>query len=326
MRIHIQNPPDPSRFDISPDIWQAAVARSPDIGAGHDVSFASSLDGFVAAARDAEAIISPVSEIHGRFPIDAPALRLIFCLSAGLDRLAPFDWLPEGVALLNNRGAHSAKAGEYAIMALLMLANNMPALITAQHEQRWEKMFASILRGRRLTVIGLGGLGGAAVAQAARFGLEITGVRTHATPYEGCARVVTSAQLDSVLPTTEFLLLACPLTPATHHLLDRRRLALLPAGAAVINIGRGALIEQNAICDSLDSGHLSGAVLDVFTPEPVPAGHRLWTTKNLIMTPHCSADDPATYNPISLDIFFANLRAFRDGQTLPNRVLPDRGY
>jgi len=109
-------------------------------------------------------------------------------------------------------------------------------------------------------------------------------------------------------------------------MLDRRRIALLRPGAGVVNMGRGALIDQDALCDALDTGHLGGAVLDVFTPEPVPTGHRLWTTSNLIMTPHVSADDPATYNPRSLDIFLDNLRALRNGQAMPNRFNLDRGY
>ena len=85
-----------------------------------------------------------------------------------------------------------------------------------------------------------------------------------------------------------------------------------------MNIGRGALLDQDALCDLLDNGHLSGAVLDVFTPEPIPPGHRLWTTRNLVISPHTAADNPATYNPRSLDIFLENLRAYRDGRPLPN--------
>jgi phosphoglycerate dehydrogenase-like enzyme len=132
--------------------------------------------------------------------------------------------------------------------------------------------------------------------------------------------------LDEVLPRTKFLVLACPLTEATRGLIDRRRLGLLPPGAGVVNIGRGELIDQDALCDALDAGKLSGAVLDVFTPEPIPPNHRLWTTRNLIISPHTSADDPATYNPVSLDLFFDNLRAWRAGQPLPNRFDIARGY
>ena len=105
-----------------------------------------------------------------------------------------------------------------------------------------------------------------------------------------------------------------------------RRLNLLPRDAGVVNIGRGALVDQDALCDLLDDGQLSGAVLDVFTPEPIPPGHRLWTTPNLIISPHTSVDDPATYNPHSLDLFFDNLRARQDGRPMPNLFDPARGY
>jgi phosphoglycerate dehydrogenase-like enzyme len=108
--------------------------------------------------------------------------------------------------------------------------------------------------------------------------------------------------------------------------MSRERLKLLPRGAGLVNIGRGALVDQDALCDLLDEGHLSGAVLDVFTPEPIPDGHRLWRTRNLVVSPHTSVDDPQTYNPRSLDLFFANLRAWRDGKTPPNLFDPARGY
>ncbi len=102
-----------------------------------------------------------------------------------------------------------------------------------------------------------------------------------------------------MLPETEYLVLACPLTPKTRFILNRRRIGLLPRGAGVVNIGRGPLVEQEALCDALDAGALGGAVLDVFDPEPIPEGHRLWATPNLIISPHTAADDLATYFPRS---------------------------
>jgi phosphoglycerate dehydrogenase-like enzyme len=326
MRIHLQNPINDPLFDFSRPMWDAACARASDIGQGHDVTIGTTAADFTRAMAEAEALVCDAGIIKAHFPRDAPRLKLLFVTNAGLDRLAPFDWLPAGATLMNNRGTHAAKAGEFAIMGVLMLANRVPAMVTHQRAGRWQKLWGGVLGGRTVTVIGLGSLGGAAAERAAAFGMTVTGVRAHPAPHSACTRVVGTDALDSVLSGTEFLVLACPLTTATRGIIDRRRLSLLPAGAGIVNIGRGELVDQDALCDLLNTGHLSGAVLDVFTPEPIPAGHRLWTTPNLVISPHTSADDPATYNPHSLDIFLDNLRAYRDGKPLPNRFDIARGY
>jgi glyoxylate/hydroxypyruvate reductase A len=307
-------------------MWEAAAARAPDIGKNQSVSIGVTPADFAAAMRDAEALVCDASVIKALFPCPAPHLKLIFLTNAGLDRLAPFDWLPPGVMLLNNRGAHAAKAGEFAIMSILMLANRVPAMVTNQRKGAWRKLWGSVLTGRHLTVVGLGTLGTATAEQAARFGMHVTGVRAHPAPHPACAQVIGTEALEEVLPETEFLVLACPLTTATRGLMNRNRLECLPPGAGIVNIGRGELLDQHALCDLLDQEHLSGAVLDVFTPEPIPPGHRLWSTRNLIISPHTSADDPATYNPRSLDIFLGNLLAWRDNRPLPNRFDITRGY
>ena len=121
-------------------------------------------------------------------------------------------------------------------------------------------------------------------------------------------------------------MLACPLTRCDTRADGSPAAGTAAARRGLVNIGRGALVDQDALCDLLDDGHLSGAVLDVFTPEPIPPGHRLWTTRNLIISPHTAADDPATYNARSLDLFFDNLRAWREGRPMPNLFDPERGY
>ncbi len=326
MRIHIQNPVNDPLFLFSRAMWEAAAARAPDVGTGHNVTIGDTAADFAAAIAEAEVLITEIGVVAAQFPCAAPRLKLLFITNAGLDRLAPLDWLPPGVALLNNAGIHAAKAGEFAIMSVLMLANRVPEMVTHQRAGRWQKLWGGVLRGRRITVVGLGSLGGAAAMQAARFGMLVTGVRATAQPHAHCAEVITAHELDRVLPRSEFLVLACPLTHATRGLMDRRRLGLLPHGAGLVNIGRGALADQDALCDLLDAGHLSGAVLDVFTPEPVPPEHRLWTTRNLLISPHTAADDPNSYNADSLDLFFVNLRAWRDGKKMPNLFDPARGY
>ena len=324
MRIHLQSHASPANFPLTPTLWGAAAERA-GVSAGLEPSFGDTPEGFAQGLQDAEMLIVQTSALAQGLP-PAPKLRLVFVTSAGLEKLAPFDWLPPGVVLLNNRGAHAEKAGEFGIMALLMLVNRMPALATAQREGRWAPTHGSVLRGREVVIVGLGTLGGSTAQHARQFGMKVTGVRTRAEPHPECHRVVVMADLDQVLPQAEFLVLAPPLTDATRGLLTRHRIALLPRGAGLVNIGRGALVDQDAVLDALDAGHLGGAVLDVFVPEPLPAGHRAWTTKNLIITPHTSADDPNTYNPRSLDIFFENYLAWRDGKTLPNRFDISRGY
>jgi phosphoglycerate dehydrogenase-like enzyme len=326
MRIHIQNPVNDPLFLFSRVMWDAAAARAPDVGTGHEVTIGDTEADFADGIAQAEALITEVGVVAARFPCEAPRLRLLFITNAGLDRLSPFDWVPPGVIVLNNAGVHAAKAGEFAIMSVLMLANRVPEMVTHQRAGRWQKLWGATLAGRRATVVGLGSLGGAAAMQAARFGMHVTGVRASARAHPHCVEVVTTAGIDRVLPATGFLVLACPLTDATRGLISRQRLKLLPRGAGVVNIGRGALIDQEALCDMLDDGHLSGAVLDVFTPEPIPEGHRLWRTRNLIISPYTAADDPNTYNPRSLDRFFDNLRAWRAGEIPPNLFDPARGY
>jgi glyoxylate/hydroxypyruvate reductase len=326
MRIHLQNPTGDTLFAFSLAMWEAAAERAGEIGAGHSVTIGTSRAEFAAAMRDAEALITDTGTVSANFPCDAPQLKLLFVTSAGLDGLAPFSWLPPGVTLMNNRGTHAVKSGEFGIMSLLMLANRIPRMVTQQRAGAWREIWGSVLGGRSVTIVGLGTLGGAVAEHAARFGMVVTGVRSNPAPHPHCARVVGTDTLDDVLPGSEFLVLACPLTEATRNLLDRRRLALLPPAAGIVNIGRGGLLDQDALCEMLEQDRISGAVLDVFTPEPIPAEHRLWTTPNLIISPHTSADDPATYNPRSLDIFLDNLRAWRDGLPLPNRFDIARGY
>lgn len=326
MRIHLQSHRSPHNFPLDQAEWDAAAARTPDMAAGHEITFGDTAEAFAAAAGTMEVLVSQTAALAEMVPFDAPKLKLVYCTSAGLEKLAPFDWLPPGVPILNNRGTHAVKAGEFGLMALLMLANRIPALVTAQKNEQWVARHGSVLAGRHVVVVGLGALGGTTAGHAKALGMRVTGVRHTAAPHPACDAVVAMDGLDGVLADAEFLFLAPPLTNETRGLLSRKRIAMLPRGAGVVNIGRGGLVDQDAVMDALDAGQLGGAVLDVFTPEPVPVGHRLWSTANLIMTPHVSADDPATYNARSLDIFLANLRAFRAGAPMPNQFDLAKGY
>ena len=324
MRFLAMNDPGDVLFEITRAQWDAAVARAGEHG--HEIRFGVDDEEFRAGMAWAEVLLAQTSTLYKRFPCVAPDLKMIFLLSAGVDKLMPFSDLPAGAAVLNNSGVHSRKAGEYAAMALLMLNSRMPEMIGQQRDQVWKMLFASSLRGKRVTIVGTGDMGAPASRAARHFGAITTGVRTTATPHVDFDHIVAVDAIDSVLPTTDFLFLAAPLTATSRNLISRERLLRLKPGAGVVNIGRGPVLDQEAAFDLLEAGHLGGAVLDVFAAEPLPKGHRAWTTKNLVITPHVSVDDPITYNPDSLDLLFENLRAWRMGAAMPHQVDLARGY
>lgn len=330
MRIHIQNPPDDPHFEITEAQWEAALARNPGMSP-MEVSFARDDAGFARAIPEAEVLLTWTRQLRARFPKGAlpgmaPRLRVIATTSAGLDPAAPFDWLPDSVALLNNRGTHADKAGEFGIMAILMLHTRMPAFADQQRRGEWKPLFSSTLEGRTVAIVGVGSLGGGIARRARAFGMRVIGIRHGRDPHPDCDETFPNEALDEVLPRAEFLVLACPLTERTRNLLSRERIALLPRGARVVNVARGPVWDQEAVLDALDSGHLEGCVTDVTVPEPPPPEHRIWRTPGMVVTPHISADDVLRYNDRTLDILMENLRALRDGRPLPNRVDPSAGY
>ena len=235
-------------------------------------------------------------------------------------------WLPEGVTLTNNKGAHTAKAGEFGLMAILMLQSNIPALVAQQRAARWESLYTSPVADRTLLVVGVGNIGGAVARHAKGLGLKVLGVSRHGRSHPDVDEMFTPEALDDVLPQADFLFISTPATSETRNLIDRRRLGLLKPGAGLINVGRAAVVDYDALMERLEDGHLSGAVLDVFDPEPLPPDSPLWRTRNLVVTPHVSADDGESYVSITLELFFANMRRYLAGEPLQNVVRPELGY
>jgi len=156
--------------------------------------------------------------------------------------------------------------------------------------------------------------------------MEVIGISRHGKPVKGFGQVLTSEALPEVLPLADFVLMATPLTPETENLLDRQKQTLIKPGAGIINVGRAGTMDYDALADNLNSGHFSGAIIDVFDPEPLPPESPLWTTPNLLVTPHISADDGNTYVEMTLGLVFENLERYFKGQELKNLVRPELGY
>jgi phosphoglycerate dehydrogenase-like enzyme len=253
-------------------------------------------------------------------------LRLIQLTNAGVDNLSPFDWLPPHTALCNVSGIQAAKLQEWAAMALLMLNAQMPHFATAQRAGLWSRRNTPVIAGKTAMIFGTGSLGTAAARAARNLGLHTIGIRRRPAPTEGFDEVLGLAGHIAALPRADFVILALPLTPETRGLAGTAFFAAMRTGAGFANVGRGALVDQPALCTALERGHLAGAIIDVATPEPLPSDSALWATPNLVITPHVSCDDPLTYIPDALDVLIDNLSRLTNGQPLRNQVNPALGY
>lgn len=331
MRLHFQTKPDEHPvFHMTPALVEDAAIRA---GAPPGVACTTGDDiGDLAFLHDAAGLVCSMDVLADLgFPLHrlaarAPALRWIHVTGAGIEKLLPLTWLPPGVTLTNNSGVHAARTTEYASMALLMLGARMPEMATNQRRRVWSQVFTPCIAGRSLLVVGLGDMGGAAAIAGRRLGLRVTGIRARPGPHPLADAMLPAASLHQGLAEADFVVVATPLTAATRHLVDTAALAAMKPGAGLLNIARAGVVDYAALCDALRAGHLSGAMLDVFDPEPLPADSPLWDTPNLVITPHCSSDDLETYMPLTLDLVFENLIRLRAGAALKNRVDPDRGY
>jgi phosphoglycerate dehydrogenase-like enzyme len=325
LHLHLENlRAKPEVFHLTPERYAAAARKHPQLAERLTVTVGWDADILDQALKTADIMIGskfPTANLASR----APRLKWLQTTGAGIEQLLPLDWLPQRVALVNNRGVHGAKAGEYAAMAVIMLNNRMPEIIASQREQKWQPIFTPPVAGRTALVIGLGDLGGAAARACNGLGLRVIGVSRSGRMVEGVHEAHRVDRLDELLPRADFVIVATPLTPQTRGLLDARRIDLMRHGAGFINIGRAAIADYAALQRRLESGELCGALVDVFEPEPLPAGSPLWKTRNLIATPHVSCDDP-NYIALTFDAFFANLERFLAGKELHNRVDTAAGY
>jgi phosphoglycerate dehydrogenase-like enzyme len=156
--------------------------------------------------------------------------------------------------------------------------------------------------------------------------MRVLGIRRSGRPVRGVAEMGGPDRLDDFLGRADVVVVTAPATGASRHLIDRRRIGLLKPGAGLVNVGRAAVVDYEALADALDAGRLGGAVLDVFSPEPLPPDSRLWRTPRLVVVPHCSSDEAGVYADRVLDLFCANVGRLLAGKPIKNRVIPARQY
>jgi phosphoglycerate dehydrogenase-like enzyme len=264
---------------------------------------------------------------------NAPKLRWVQATSAGIGGFVQRYRLDASdVVFTTAAGTHAVPLTEFALTGALYLTKGVPDLLERQRRHNWERYTSQSLRGKRVTVVGLGSIGQHAAATFATLGTKVVGVARPGgrRPELTGVEIVDTDALDDVLGRTDVLILATPLTPQTTGLIGREQLALLPDGAILINIARGPVLDHSALIEILQTGlpsggRLGGAVLDVTDPEPLPADSPLWDLPGVLISPH-SASTVATENDTIVELFVDNLARWRTGRPLRNRYQPDLGY
>ena len=261
-------------------------------------------------------------------PVRCPNLRWIQATSAGIGAVVAKASLADApFAITTAAGVHAIPLAEFVAAGVLYLIKNFPLLELRKRERVWERLSGGELFGKSAAIVGLGAVGRQVGLTLHHLGVEVTGVsrRTGADVPPGFRTVIPVGHLDDAINDVELLVVSCPLTRETHGLIGHRELTLLKTGAIVTNIGRGPVIDEQALLEAIETGHLGGAVLDVFDQEPLPADSRFWDLPNVVVSPH-SASTVASENARLVGLFVDNLRRFLDGDPLLNRYYPDRGY
>lgn len=258
----------------------------------------------------------------------APKLKWIQATSAGIGqfvRKMGYDKRTNWIYTTAS-GVHARPLAEFVLMALLMFAKNYEYMAREKANHHWERYHAEELAGKTLAIVGLGKIGRETARLAKAFDMRVIGSRRNILePTLFVDALYGPADLDELLQQADYLILATPHTDETESLIGARELALLPAGAILINIARGAVVDEPALIAALQSGHLRGAALDVFAEEPLPSDSPLWDMPNVIICPH-SASTAVTENQKIVDIFIHNLRCYLDGKPMQNVLDVERLY
>jgi phosphoglycerate dehydrogenase-like enzyme len=258
----------------------------------------------------------------------APGVRWVHARPAGLEQTLFPELVESPVQLTNGRGVFSDALGEFAIAAALFFAKDLRRMVRSQAAGMWDPFHVRMLAGRTMGIVGYGDIGRAAGSRARALGMRVLALRRHPEFSAGDPvpeEVLPPARLPELLAQSEYLVMAAPATAQTSGMIGARELALLPAGAVVINVGRAAVLDEAALAGALERGRLRGAALDVFEREPLPAGHPFYRLENVLLSPHC-ADHTADWKRRAMRLFLENFARFARGEPLRNVVDKRSGY
>jgi phosphoglycerate dehydrogenase-like enzyme len=267
--------------------------------------------------------------------VAARALKWVHSAAAGVGTALHDEMRASDVILTNSAGIHAIPIAEYVVAGVLHFLRGLDFAVEQQLAGKWDKSrFVAPdapLREMdtvRALIVGTGGLGGETARRLTALGARCTGVRRRVElgPPPGFERVIALDEIDQALPDHDVIVLAAPFTPQTAGLMTAARLDRLPPSAIIVNVARGALIDDEALIDRLQRGRIRGAVLDVFREEPLAPTSPLWHLRRVLLTPHISPVSPGRFWPRQLELFLDNWNRYVKGEPMRNVVDKNAGY
>ncbi|PYR66528.1 MAG: D-2-hydroxyacid dehydrogenase [Acidobacteria bacterium] len=285
----------------------------------------------IALAADADVAFAIV--LSREAAARARRLQWLHCSAHAVGHFPLADLAARGIIVTNSRGIQAVPIAEHVMACLLALARKLPETLRDQQKRVWRPntyvgdASPRLLAGRTIGVVGVVTLGEAIATRAKAFGMHVIGMRRN--PQRGAPtgfdEIVGPADRNRLLTAADVVVLAAPLTAETQRLLDAATIASMKRGAIVVNVARGQLIDEAALAEALEAGRLGGAVLDVFTIEPLAQDSPFWSMLNVVVTPHNSGFRTGHFDAV-VDLFSENLRRFERGVDLLNRVDLQTGY
>jgi glyoxylate/hydroxypyruvate reductase len=284
--------------------------------------FCATVEDVQRAAASADAVLGSIT-----FPVEhlleARNLRWVQVAAAGVDRFLLQGDLPEGVLLTRADVGFGDQISEYVIAHLLARTQRLREVFRQQDERRWQPLVSGFLKGQTIGIAGTGSIGRAVAQRACALGMRAVGWSRSARGMPEFERVYGLQEIAAFLSQLNVLVLCLPLTDETRGRFGSEELGWLPASAVLINVARGALIDEDALLHALRCGDLQAAILDVFEREPLPPDHPFWKMENVTVTSHQSG---LNVPDEIIDFFLENLRRFQSGLPLRGLVDLSKGY
>jgi len=261
------------------------IAASIDgIPAGIEVATAGSANEIDIDLARVRALVAFPQAVSPALLARMPMLEWLQTLTAGVDPLAGLDL--GGIALSSMAGVQGPQMAELAFLYMLAFTRDLRGILARQAAARWLPAPQPLLAGAHVVIVGVGRIAEALARRCQAFEMRVTGVSGSRSTAPGFDRIAPLRDLAAVAASADFLVVLAPYSPATHHLVSRAVIAALPSTAVLINIARGAVVDQDALVEALAAARIGGAGLDVFAEEPLPPEHALWRLPNVILTPH----------------------------------------